>query len=1015
MSRRLVSFLASGLFVLAVTLRSNADVVADCADLSLGSNTYWNGSDLSGGFRSEAVLFNNTFTDWGGGYTSWAGFSYSCVNDPLTPGYGNQYAVISGSGVGGTGVYAVAYDDGPWSESDIITLPVPSAVKGFYINNTTYAALAMRDGTAFSRKFCTASNDWFMVTITGQDDSGQVTGSTNFFLADFRFTNSAQAYIVTNWTWVSLTNLGADVKSLHFALSSSDNGLYGMNTPAYFALDNLTTLESYAPAVGQQGCRAVYMASNAIVAWATGWTNYIVGANCDAQWQTPQNAVGPAQGASYSIVCLGEGGQITMTFDPPIHDGPGDDFAIFENSFDGGFLELAYVDVSSDGTNFTRFWNRSITPNPVGPYGDIDPKNVHHLGCKYIQGYGEPYDLGELRGTPGLDVNNIRYVRVLDISGNGSCTDSVGHVIYDPYLDTGSAGLDLGGMGVLSNNFQEVFVEAMQSTICRRSVSNGVFRITRKTWDASSALAVALALGGTASNGVDYAWVTNTVVIPAGLTAQDLIIAPVVDAPSMGDKTVTVQIVSSASYAVEKKGATAHLSLYDIPEVSITATGSVASRAGDATGAVVVARSAVGTDSPLTIHLTINGTASQTDYTGLTNLVTLPDGVLSTTLYVRALASTNIEGDKAVCVSIAPDNAYWQGTATQVVITIQDLPINNWLLGIACQSFDNLIPPASDYWNGSDGSGGFTLDDIHFNNVFTDWGGGYTSWAGFSYSRVNDPLTPGYGNQYAVISGTGYGGTGTYVVAYVDPYNPDADTITLPSPARVLGFYINNTTYAALAMRDGTAFSRKFCTASNDWFMVAITGHDASKQVTGITNFYLADFRFADSNQAYIVTNWTWVDLTGLGSSVKTLTFDLSSSDNGLYGMNTPAYFAMDDFRVDPNSPALGDTASWDGSGIANLMAYVLGRQAGDAYSPELVPTNDAPFFAVMYRRQAYLPDAGICVETCTNLLGEATWTTNGVIETVAGVDSGIETIRARILGSNTNAVDFARLRAWRK
>ena len=320
------------------------------------------------------------------------------------------------------------------------------------------------------------------------------------------------------------------------------------------------------------------------------------------------------------------------------------------------------------------------------------------------------------------------------------------------------------------------------------------------------------------------------------------------------------------------------------------------------------------------------------------------------------------------------------------------------------------------YWNGSDLSGGFRSEAVVFNNTFTDWGGGYTSWAGFSYSTVNDPLTPGYGNQYAVISGTDVSGTGTYVVAYDDSgYGGDSTTITLPSAAGVLGFCINNTTYAALAMLNGNYPARQFCAASNDWFKVTITGYDANGGTAGSVDFYLADFRFADSNQDYIVTNWTWVSLTNLGVNVKTLHFTLSSSDNGPYGMNTPAYFAMDDLRIDPASPALGDTASWDGSGIANLMAYVLGRSPGDAYAPELVPTNDAPFFAVAYRRQAYLPDAGIGVETCTNLLDGTSWTTNGVIEAVMDVDSGIETIRARVPGSDTNPVGFARLRAWRK
>jgi hypothetical protein len=253
------------------------------------------------------------------------------------------------------------------------------------------------------------------------------------------------------------------------------------------------------------------------------------------------------------------------------------------------------------------------------------------------------------------------------------------------------------------------------------------------------------------------------------------------------------------------------------------------------------------------------------------------------------------------------------------------------------------------------------------------------------------------------------------VVAYDDGAWSESDIITLPSPAGVLGFYINNTTYAALAMRDGDAFSRKFCAESNDWFKVTITAQNENDEVTGTNEFYLADFRFADTNQNYIVTNWTWISLTNLGSNVKSLHFVLSSSDNGAWGMNTPAYFALDDFRVDPISPALGDTASWDSSGPANLMVYALGYAAGNACVPELTPTNDAPFFAVTYRRRTYLPDAGIGVEMGTNLVVGALWTTNDIVETVIGVDPDTKTIRARIPGSDANAVGFARLRAWRK
>ncbi|MEA2068436.1 MAG: DUF4465 domain-containing protein [Verrucomicrobiota bacterium] len=167
--------------------------------------------------------------------TSWNSFTYSSVNDTATAGWGNQYAVYGdGMGMGDTGSYAVHYNQ---TAMPIVTLPVATTVRGFYANNTTYAALDMLNGSSFSRAFTTASNDWFKLTIEGFDDGGATQGTVDFLLADY---TGATGSIVDEWTFVDLSSLGANVKSLGFALSSTDNGAFGMNTPNYFAMDNLT-------------------------------------------------------------------------------------------------------------------------------------------------------------------------------------------------------------------------------------------------------------------------------------------------------------------------------------------------------------------------------------------------------------------------------------------------------------------------------------------------------------------------------------------------------------------------------------------------------------------------------------------------------------------------------------------------------------------------------------------------------------------------------------------------------
>ena len=209
----------------------------------------------------------------------------------------------------------------------------------------------------------------------------------------------------------------------------------------------------YAPEAGESGSYAIPMDDTAIVSWATGIQEYVPGQNVDKTWQTPLNALGTAEGNSFDVVSLGDGGTITLLFDPPIENRDGWDFAVFENSFSDTYLELAYVEVSSNGQNFVRFDNASLTPDPVTGFGSTDPTDVDGLAGKYRQGYGVPFDLNSLSGkaeviSGEVDLSAIIYVRLIDIVGDGSCFDSRGEAIYDPYPTYVSAGFDLDAVGV---------------------------------------------------------------------------------------------------------------------------------------------------------------------------------------------------------------------------------------------------------------------------------------------------------------------------------------------------------------------------------------------------------------------------------------------------------------------------------------------------------------------------------------------------------------------------------------
>ena len=228
--------------VIAVFLVFNAKAqsVATFDDLTLEPETFWNGSDLSGSFINAGVTFLNYYNpDW----VTWNGFAYSNSSDITTAGYENQYSAITGIGYQGSANYAVCY----LTPTAIAELKTISGTSGFYVTNSTYAYLSMKDGDDFSKKFGGETGndpDFFKLMIEALDADGEPVDTTYFYLADFRFEDNSMDYILNKWTWVDLSQL-KEANQLRFSLSSSDNGDWGMNTPAYFCMDNFNGEKPY--------------------------------------------------------------------------------------------------------------------------------------------------------------------------------------------------------------------------------------------------------------------------------------------------------------------------------------------------------------------------------------------------------------------------------------------------------------------------------------------------------------------------------------------------------------------------------------------------------------------------------------------------------------------------------------------------------------------------------------------------------------------------------------------------
>jgi hypothetical protein len=217
--------------------------------------------------------------------------------------------------------------------------------------------------------------------------------------------------------------------------------------------------QSFAPEPEVSGSDAIHKDSSIFI----GWANDVLITRGAMNIQDPSlgmtdygSAIDGNFIADNSVVSLGDGGQAIATFSDVISNGPGPDFAVFENGFANHYMELAFVEVSSDGTNYTRFESISETPTDIqiGNFSFSDCRYLHNLAGKYRVFFGTPFDLEELSGIAGLNINQITHVRIIDVVGSISSDlgsyDSQGNIINDPYpTPFESGGFDLDAIGVI--------------------------------------------------------------------------------------------------------------------------------------------------------------------------------------------------------------------------------------------------------------------------------------------------------------------------------------------------------------------------------------------------------------------------------------------------------------------------------------------------------------------------------------------------------------------------------------
>ncbi len=265
----------------------------------------------------------------------------------------------------------------------------------------------------------------------------------------------------------------------------------------------------FAPAAGEPGSTAIHKDSSIFQAWATGCEvirAYINIADTSITYtenETTSNyafsgsdifATGEP-GVAGNTVSLGDGGEAILSFQHAITNGTGPDFAIFENGFIANippyqyFLELAFVEVSSDGINYVRFPSVSLTQDTaqVGTYGQLDPKQIHNLAGKYEINYGTPFDLEDLIDSTVVDIDSIIYIKIIDVIG---CIqnefvnyDSQNNKINDSWpTPFNTCGFDLDAVGVIhvKNNDINELSDIKEDISIFPNPTNGIFFIQGK-------------------------------------------------------------------------------------------------------------------------------------------------------------------------------------------------------------------------------------------------------------------------------------------------------------------------------------------------------------------------------------------------------------------------------------------------------------------------------------------------------------------------------------------------------
>ncbi|MBH8578183.1 DUF4347 domain-containing protein [Nostocaceae cyanobacterium CENA369] len=232
---------------------------------------------------------------------------------------------------------------------------------------------------------------------------------------------------------------------------------------------------------------------------------------------------------------------------------------------------------ADDGTNGIELWKSDGTESGTVLIKDINSGSASSLPSNFRNVNGILYFTAndgihgdELWKSDGTTAGTA-LVKDINFGTNSSSISeltNVGDILYFN-ADDGINGRELWALNTNPAIVNPIVsITATDANAAEANNKPGIFRISR-TGDVSTALTVKYTIIGTATNGIDYNQLNNTVAIAPGQSFVDITVTPVDDILKEGNETVTLTLSTQPDYDVDTSDSAATVVIADDPTTAV--------------------------------------------------------------------------------------------------------------------------------------------------------------------------------------------------------------------------------------------------------------------------------------------------------------------------------------------------------------------------------------------------------------------------------------------------------------